>query len=220
MVRINAACLLLLTASVTALMLPSLADAQNVQLTNQTRQVLAYYRNQSAIQTLNQMPQRTAIQPATVGQLQHNGKPFEGTSGGQTISPYLNLFRDDRNSSEAVPAYYTFVRPQLEQQATFQQQQREIQQLQRKSQFGPQRPPQPRPAPARRPVSWIRPNSTPAGSASCRPLFFVAEGYYRSIRPLAVAATPLRSPRGANCGKHSSATGDRPPLAAGSSSIE
>jgi hypothetical protein len=82
------------------------------------------------------MPRRTPIQPASSGQVQHNGKPFQGTSAAPTVSPYLNLFRDERATTEVVPSYYTFVKPQLEQQASFQQQQREIQQLQRQMQGG------------------------------------------------------------------------------------
>ncbi len=68
--------------------------------------------------------------------MRHNGKPFQGTTTTPTISPYLNLFRDERQNTEAVPSYYSFVRPQLEQQANAAQQQRELQQLQRQGQGG------------------------------------------------------------------------------------
>jgi hypothetical protein len=112
------------------------ANAQGTPVTNQTRQALGFYGGQSAINTLSEMPRRSAIQPASTGQLQHNGKPFQATSNGPTISPYLNLFRDERGSAEAVPSYYTFVRPQLEQQAAFQQQQRGNQQVERQGQGG------------------------------------------------------------------------------------
>lgn len=112
------------------------ARAQAPPITNQTRQALNFYGGHSAINTLSAMPRRTPIQPAATGQLQHNGKPFQGTSAAPTVSPYLNLFRDERATTEVVPSYYTFVKPQLEQQATFQQQQREIQQLQRQVQSG------------------------------------------------------------------------------------
>ena len=107
-------------------------------VSNQTRQVLEFYGGRSAVQTLSEMPRRSPIQPASAGQLQHNGKPFQGASTGPTVSPYLNLFRDERGATEAVPSYYTLVRPQLDQQATFQQQQREIQQLQRQLPGGSQ----------------------------------------------------------------------------------
>ncbi|MEX2093150.1 MAG: hypothetical protein WD971_10760, partial [Pirellulales bacterium] len=117
---------------------PNEANAQGTAVTNQTRQTLGFYGGRSAINTLSEMPRRSAIQPASTGQLQHNGKPFQTAASGPTISPYLNLFRDERGSAEAVPSYYTFVRPQLEQQAAFQQQQRESQQLKRQGQAGPQ----------------------------------------------------------------------------------
>ena len=117
---------------------PNEASAQGTAVTNQTRQALGFYGGRSAINTLSEMPRRSAIQPASTGQLQHNGKPFQTATSGPTISPYLNLFRDERGSAEAVPSYYTFVRPQLEQQAAFQQQQRENQQLKRQGQAGPQ----------------------------------------------------------------------------------
>jgi hypothetical protein len=116
----------------------SQAFAQGTPITNQTRQALNFYGGHSAINTLSSMPRRSAIQPSASGQLQHNGKPFQATSSGPTVSPYLNLFRDERNTTEVVPSYYTFVKPQLEQQASFQQQQREIQQLQRQMQGGAQ----------------------------------------------------------------------------------
>jgi hypothetical protein len=129
--------LLVATSAVLALSLGE-ASAQGMPTTNQTRPALGFYGSQAAYNTLSEMPRRSPIQPASTGQLQHNGKPFQGTSSGPTVSPYLNLFRDERESNDAVPSYYTYVRPQLEQQAAFQQQQREIQQLQRQVQGGPQ----------------------------------------------------------------------------------
>jgi hypothetical protein len=113
------------------------ASAQDLALTNQTRPALNFYGGRSAYNTLSEMPRRSPIQPASGGQLQHNGKPFRGASTGPTISPYLNLFRDERGSTDEVPSYYTFVRPQLEQQATYLEQQREIEQLQRQVQGRP-----------------------------------------------------------------------------------
>lgn len=115
---------------------PSEAAAQGVPITNQTRHALEFYGGRSAVNTLSQMPRRSQIQPASTGQLQHNGKPFQGTTTTPTVSPYLNIFRDERQNTEAVPSYYSFVRPQLEQQASAAQQQREIQQLQRQVQGG------------------------------------------------------------------------------------
>lgn len=108
------------------------SPAQNI--TPQNQQVLEFYGGRSAARTLSQMPRRSAIQPATAGPLQHNGKPFQSASAGPTVSPYLNLFREEQGATDAVPSYYTFVRPQLEQQASYRQQQREIELLQRQVQ--------------------------------------------------------------------------------------
>lgn len=114
------------------------ARAQGAPINNQTRKALNFYGGQSAYNTLNEMPRRTPIQPATYGPLSHNGKPFQAASTGPTISPYLNLFRDENENSESLPGYFTFVRPQMEQQAANQQQQREIANLQRQVQSGAQ----------------------------------------------------------------------------------
>jgi hypothetical protein len=118
---------------------PFHAAAQGVPITNQTKHALEFYGGRSAVNTLSQMPRRSAIQPASTGQLQHNGKPFQGTTTTPTVSPYLNLFRDERQNTEAVPAYYSFVRPQMEQQASAATQQREIEQLRRQVQGQPLR---------------------------------------------------------------------------------
>lgn len=110
------------------------AQAQTSPAAAQARQTLEFYGSRAALRTLSEMPQRSPIQPAQTGPLQHNGKPFQGVSNGPTVSPYLYLFNNNGTSNDAVPAYYTFVRPQLEQQAVFQQQQRESQQLSRQMQ--------------------------------------------------------------------------------------
>jgi hypothetical protein len=114
------------------------ASAQGTPITTQTRNALSFYGSGTAMNTLSEMPRRSPIQPASGGQLSHSGKPFQTASTGPTISPYLNLFRDERENDSAVPSYYSFVRPQLEQQAANQQQQREIQQLRHQVQAGPQ----------------------------------------------------------------------------------
>jgi len=114
------------------------AAGQGTPITNQTRQALEFYGGRSALHTLSEMPRRSAIQPSTTGQISHNGKPFQSATSGPTISPYLNLFRDEEERPESLPSYFTFVRPQLEQQAAREQQQREIQNLQRQVQSGQQ----------------------------------------------------------------------------------
>jgi hypothetical protein len=128
----------LLTGALATLSLATGNVHAQAPVTNQTRRALDFYGGQSALNTLSEMPCRTPIQPATSGQLPHSGKPFQSASSGPTISPYLNLFRDERESSEALPSYFSFVRPQMQQQAANEQQQREIAQLQRQLQSGPQ----------------------------------------------------------------------------------
>lgn len=56
-------------------------------------------------------------------------KPFSNLVLDSTISPYLNLDHDE--DAVELPNYYTFVRPQLEQQEANRRQQMEIQQLSR-----------------------------------------------------------------------------------------
>lgn len=56
-------------------------------------------------------------------------KPFAGVGSTPTISPYLNLFREEPDN--AAPNYYAFVRPQQEQFDANRQQQAQLQQLQR-----------------------------------------------------------------------------------------
>jgi hypothetical protein len=114
------------------------ARAQGAPINSQTRKALNFYGGRSAYNTLNEMPRRTPIQPATYGPLSHNGKPFQAASTGPTISPYLNLFRDESENGESLPSYFSLVRPQMEQQAANQQQQREIANLQRQVQGGAQ----------------------------------------------------------------------------------
>lgn len=57
-------------------------------------------------------------------------KPFSNVGSTPTISPYLNLFRDETDNN-AAPNYYAFVRPQQDQFDANRQQQAQMQQLQR-----------------------------------------------------------------------------------------
>ena len=71
-------------------------------------------------------------------------KPFSHASHRPTVSPYLNLLREDL-TDETIPNYHTLVRPQLE-QIQFQQSQqrqndlvyRQLQQIQAQAGFNPQ----------------------------------------------------------------------------------
>jgi hypothetical protein len=55
----------------------------------------------------------------------NQNKPFSNFSPAPTVSPYLNLFRDDSIGGENDLNYQTLVRPQLQQQATNDRLQRE-----------------------------------------------------------------------------------------------
>jgi len=61
------------------------------------------------------------------------GKPFSGYSPDPTVSPYLNLFREDLEGGSDLN-YNTLVRPMLQQQAVNQQVQRQALEFQRKLQ--------------------------------------------------------------------------------------
>jgi len=98
------------------------------QVTNQTRQTLGFYGGYSARQTLNQLPRRSPIQAAAPQPMRRQVKPFQTMYREPTVSPYLNLYRDEDNN-ESAPSYFAFVRPQMEQIEANRMQQREIHQL-------------------------------------------------------------------------------------------
>jgi hypothetical protein len=79
-------------------------------------------------QTAPMFPRRPAIQPQGGRPLRRVSKPFEHVDRDPTVSPYLNLDRDD-DDQQVVPNYFTLVRPQLEQIQTNRLQQHEILQL-------------------------------------------------------------------------------------------
>jgi hypothetical protein len=98
------------------------------QVTNQTRQALSFYGGYSARATLSQLPRRTPIRPNSSSTMAVQPKPFEGVFREPTVSPYLNLYRDEENA-ESAPNYFAFVRPQFEQLEANRMQAREIRQL-------------------------------------------------------------------------------------------
>jgi hypothetical protein len=77
---------------------------------------------------MGEFPRRAAIRsnPQRAGRRQP--KPFETVEHEPTISPFLNLDRDESDPQE-LPSYLTFVLPHREQIETNRHQQREIQQL-------------------------------------------------------------------------------------------
>ncbi|MCA9240705.1 MAG: hypothetical protein KDA37_10915 [Planctomycetales bacterium] len=111
------------------------AAPQPTPLTSGTNNTLEYFGGGAAARrTLAQLPQRPRFIPqggTPVGAASYN-KPFDGQQQDPTISPYLNLFREDLE--ESLPNYYTFVRPYQQQIETNRQQQQRLQGLQQKVQ--------------------------------------------------------------------------------------
>jgi hypothetical protein len=75
--------------------------------------VLNYYKSQQARQTLAQMPGRTGAGVAAMRPMVRSPKPFNTVVQSPTVSPYLNLYREDEG--DGAPNYFAFVRPQQDQ---------------------------------------------------------------------------------------------------------
>ncbi len=108
-----------------------------VGLNSHARRVIAFYGgNQSALQVLNQpnlMPSRMIPNKNFSNHFRNSqlvAKPFSGYRAGPTISPYLALDRDERDS--VLPNYYAYVRPALRQQETSSQNQSALRKLNRR----------------------------------------------------------------------------------------
>ena len=97
-------------------------------MTNQTRQVLGFYGGYAARATLSRLPRRAPLQSSSAQSMHGEMKPFNAVPREPTVSPYLNLYRNE-GESEGAPNYHAFVRPQLEQIEANRVQQRELQQL-------------------------------------------------------------------------------------------
>ncbi len=119
--------------------MPQPLAPQAPDLTSGTTNMLNYYGGgASARATLAQMPSRPRFIPqggASVGvgsMSQRSNARQPGTATDPTLSPYLNLFREEREDS--LPNYYTFVRPVQQQVETNRNQQSQLQGLQRQVQ--------------------------------------------------------------------------------------
>jgi len=77
---------------------------------------------------MSQFPRRAAVRSNPRRTTRRHAKPFETAEQEPTISPYLNLDRDE-NDPQDTPTYLTMVLPQLEQMQMNRTHQREIQQL-------------------------------------------------------------------------------------------
>ncbi|HEX5470439.1 MAG TPA: hypothetical protein VFW73_01055 [Lacipirellulaceae bacterium] len=99
--------------------------------------------NQLALRNAQQLTTESLQQPVNspgagriglgLGTSESGGKPFSGFSQGPTISPYLNLFRNDLSGNTGLN-YSTLVQPLLQQEQVNRQQQREDMQLSRRLQ--------------------------------------------------------------------------------------
>lgn len=129
----------------------TLAIAATVQAQHMVRQ--AGYTPQTALGALGQVnvlgaapagqagyrvAARNGVAAAARQQQHAPGKPFSTSYSSPTISPYLNLFRDD--AANGTPNYYAFVRPQQDQYETTRRQQAELQRLQNQLQQAGQAP--------------------------------------------------------------------------------
>ena len=95
----------------------------------QARPPIGFLRRPSAANTMAAMPPRPTFTGRSIGtsQPQVKQKPFSQVGYTPTISPYLQLDRDD--ADEPTPNYFTFVRPQLRQYEMNRRQQAELQRL-------------------------------------------------------------------------------------------
>jgi hypothetical protein len=94
----------------------------------QPRYAPGYFGGSASRASLSQVPRRRAIQPAPPQPMRGPTKPFETIYREPTISPYLNLYREE-DDAEGAPNYHTFVRPYQQQIETNRLQQRELQRL-------------------------------------------------------------------------------------------
>ena len=111
-------------------------------LPRSAQNVMDLYAGATSQRVLAQMSDRPSSgrQPATSGPVapprpRQGGKPFQGVSSSPTVSPYLNLFREE--DSTELPNYFTFVRPMQEQQRTNRLQHQELMRLRRQVQTMP-----------------------------------------------------------------------------------
>jgi hypothetical protein len=114
---------------------PGAVTVEDLQKLQQARRNIDSMGRPSSQTSLSQLPRRAPIRPATPATPRQKAKPFQGVQSGTTVSPYLNLYRNE-DDGEGAPNYYAFVRPQVEQAEANQVQQLEIQRLQRQLQTG------------------------------------------------------------------------------------
>lgn len=99
-----------------------------------SKTIAGVYTNASATATLSKIPRPAPVQrPTAAPPVAHaghvRGKPFQAVDSGPTVSPYLNLYRNEVNAN-TMPNYYAFVRPQLDQIEANRKQAADMQRLQ------------------------------------------------------------------------------------------
>jgi hypothetical protein len=96
-----------------------------------SRQSTTGFHAQTPQQTFNTPARRTAAQSGSVaaGDKASGVKPFNHVTHAPTLSPYLNLYREE--SRGLIPNYHTFVRPMQQQHEANQRQSSQLHQLQR-----------------------------------------------------------------------------------------
>lgn len=98
----------------------------------QPRNAAEYYGWPTAAQGPAAAPTTTVAPLATRPIAGPAGKPFTHINESPTLSPYLNLYREQTDDS--IPNYYAFVRPQQEQIALNREQARELSKLRQRVQ--------------------------------------------------------------------------------------
>jgi hypothetical protein len=99
------------------------------QLPGRAPSRVGVYSGTSAKTTLSKLPSPTPVQPKPAGLPAYpRGKPFQSVESEPAISPYMNLYRSDRDGNAPLN-YMTLVRPQLDQIQANRQQAVELQKL-------------------------------------------------------------------------------------------
>ena len=97
---------------------------------SRVRNVIGFFGSPHAADTLRQMPQRPSLASRRATPIlpkRPASKPFTEAAQRPTVSPYLNLYREQ--DAESLPNYFAFVRPQLQQQRASRRQQAELHRL-------------------------------------------------------------------------------------------
>lgn len=87
-----------------------LSVEQTANLPKQVQNIIDFYGGATSARALAQLPQRPSSGQTRPNQPRQMAKPFQGrVDSSPTISPYLNLFREE--NTEDLPNYFTYVRP-------------------------------------------------------------------------------------------------------------